>query len=186
MRTRAAAAEATRCRILDTAVTLLRTAFRSDIRLEDVAQGARVTVQTVLRVFGSRSRLLELATQQLLREVEIQRQSAQPGDIEGSIAALVEHYEQVGDIAITNLAQEADPAAQPLLRIGRIKHREWVERQFGPQLDLFDARHRPLLVDALVCACDVYTWKLLRRDMARSRAQTQATIAHAIKALLRS
>lgn len=181
MRVRAASAEATRRRMLGVVVTLLKSRFRSEIRLEDVAQGAQVTVQTVLNVFGSRSGLLDEALADLLRELRAQRLRAEPGDTGGAIAALVDHYEQFGDLVIRNLAEQADPH---LIEAGRAGHRQWVQRQFGPQMAQLDAKRRPSLIDQLVCACDVYTWKLLRRDIGRSRPEAEATIRAMVKAIV--
>lgn len=181
MRARAASTEATRGRILDVAVTLLATRFRSEIRLDDVAAGAQVSVQTVLNVYGSRAALLDLALERWLAELRKQRLRAEPGDTAGGLAALLNHYEKFGDLVIRNLAEQADPE---LIETGRTGHRQWVTRQFAPQLvDVSPARRRSL-VDALVCACDVYTWKLLRRDMRRSRPDVEATMRTMVRALL--
>jgi predicted transcriptional regulator len=46
---------------------------------------------------------------------------------------------------------------------GRGLHRSWVEELFSDELPA-DPAERSRLVDALVVATDVYTWKLLRRD----------------------
>lgn len=100
MRARAASTEATRRRILEVVVDMLKTRFRSEIRLEDIASSAEVSVQTVLNVYGSRSALLDLALDGLLTELRAQRLRAAPGDIAGGIAALVDHYEQFGDWVI--------------------------------------------------------------------------------------
>ncbi len=184
MRARATSAAATRQRIISETTALLATHFRSDIHLDDVASAAQVSVQTILRLFGSRAALLEDAGKELQRHISEQRDRAAPGDIDGAIAGLFDHYEEVGDLVIRNLADEADPALQPGISMGRIKHRQWVEQHFSPQL----ARHDPLvldmLVDALVCACDVYTWKLLRRDMGHSRSDAERTMAWTVKILL--
>lgn len=183
MRARAILAEATRQRILDVVVALLKTRFRSEIRLEDVAAGAEVSVQTVLNVYGSRSALLDQALEGLLAELRAQRLRAAPGDTAGGMAALVDHYEQFGDLVIRNLTEQADPE---LIETGRAGHRQWVQRQFAPHLaDVSPACRRPL-VDALVCACDVYTWKLLRRDMHRSRPEVETTMRAIVEALLRA
>jgi AcrR family transcriptional regulator len=184
MLVRAASAEATRRRIVEVAVDQVRSRFRSDIRLEDVARGAEVSVQTVLRLFGSRSGLLELALGQLRGEITAQRGRAAPGGIDGGVSALFDHYEQVGDLVIRNLAEEGDPGVQPILEGGRVQHREWVERQFGPQVTVLEPAEREWIVDALVCACDVYTWKLLRRDMGRSRVDAESTMARMVRAIL--
>jgi AcrR family transcriptional regulator len=181
MHARALAAEATRRRILEAVTTLLKTRFRSEIRLEDVAAGAGVTVQTVLNIYGNRSSLLEEALSELLKELRAQRLRADPGDIPGAIAALIEHYEQFGDWVIRNLAEQADPQ---LIETGRAGHRQWVQRQFGPCLAKFPEKRRRRLVDQLVCACDVYTWKLFRRDMDRARAEAEATILDLVNAIV--
>jgi len=181
MRARAASTESTRERILNVAVALLATRFRSEIRLGDVAAGAHVSVQTVLNVFGSRATLLDLALDLWIAELRAQRLRTEPGDTDGGLAELLDHYEKFGDLVIRNLAEQADPG---LIEIGRSGHRQWVTRQFAPQLvDVSPARRRSL-VDALVCACDVYTWKLLRRDMRRSRPDVEATMRTIVQALL--
>ncbi|PWT78716.1 MAG: hypothetical protein C5B60_00675 [Chloroflexi bacterium] len=184
MRVRSDAAIATRQRILDAATALLTAHLRSDIHLDMVAAGAQVSVQTIMRIFGSRAALLEQAGQQVSQHIRHQRDSAAPGDIAGAIAGLFVHYEEIGDLVIRNLAQEDDPTVQPGLRIGRVQHRQWVERHFGPQLARHDAATRDQLVDALVCVCDVYTWKLLRRDMARSREDAESTMILMVTAVL--
>jgi AcrR family transcriptional regulator len=181
MKARATSTEATRRRVLDAAASLLKSRFRSEIRLEDVAAGARVTVQTIINIFGGRSVLFDQAIDELLRDLRSQRLRPDPGDIEGAIAALVEHYEQFGDLVIRNLAENAD---RELIEAGRLGHRHWVQRQFAPQMAKLDAKDRRLLVDQLVCACDVYAWKLLRRDMGRSRAEGESTIYATVKAIV--
>ena len=183
LRARAASAEATRRRILEVVVAMLKTRFRSEIRLDDVATGADVSVQTVLNVYGSRSALLDLALEGLLAELRAQRLRAEPGDNAGAMGALVDHYEQFGDLVIRNLAEQADPE---LIETGRAGHRQWVQRQFAPQLAGVNATRRRSVVDALVCGCDVYTWKLLRRDMGRSRSDVEATMRAIVEALLRA
>lgn len=181
MRTRAAAAEATRRCILEAAERLLKSRFRSEIRLDDVAAGAQVTVQTIINVFGSRAALLNEAYANLLQGLRAQRLHPEPGDIDGAVSALVEHYEQFGDLVARNLAEQADPE---LIETGRTGHRKWVQRQFAAFLEVRQPRERRSLTDALVCVCDVYTWKLLRRDMGRTRAEAEQTMLGMVKALL--
>jgi AcrR family transcriptional regulator len=173
MRARAAAAEATKQRILETVVGLLKSRFRSEIRLEDVAEGAHVTVQTILNLFGNRTTLIETAFATFLQRLREQRLRAEPGDLEGAVNALVDHYEKFGDLVVRNLVEQADAE---FIAIGRAGHRQWVQRQFAAQIDRADPICRRSLIDALVCVCDAYTWKLLRRDLGRSRAETEKSI----------
>jgi AcrR family transcriptional regulator len=182
---RAEGAAATRARILQTATDLLRERLRTDIRLEDVAVGAGVSEMTVLRAFGSKQKLLDAALAQAREQIVGQRQEPAPGDVAGSIAALFAHYEQLGDLVVNNLAEEAsDPEVAKVVRLGRADHKAWVQRQFGPQLARRPAAERALLVDALVVACDVYVWKRLRRDMRRSRPQAIRTVQRLVEGVL--
>lgn len=185
METRAASAQRTRQRILDAAVHLLRQRLRSDIRLADIGARAGVTVQTVLRVFGSRDQLLALALDVVLTDIASQLGAAEPGDVAGSVRAWFDHYEEYGDVVIRNLADEGrDPAVASIVRTGRRRHRSHVRRQFEPQLRGLPRAERQRRIDALVCAGDVYTWKLLRRDTGRSRRAAEATMRLLIESIL--
>lgn len=185
MGARAEAAEANRQRILDAATALLRARLRSDIRLEDVAADAGVSEMTVLRAFGTKVNLLQAALDRARQQIVAQRQEAVPGDVAGSISVLFEHYEQLGDLVIANLAQEAsDASVRRIVRMGRQDHRRWVERQFGPQLAGRLSEERELLIDALIVACDVYVWKRLRRDMGLSRRRSIETVNRIVEGLI--
>lgn len=135
------------------------------ITLEDVAQEAEVTVQTVIRRFGSRAGLLQAAAQLLGREVEMRRSRAAAGDWRAHVRAVVDDYEVTGDLIVRLLAQEERwPALQPVLAAGRTSHRDQTALRFGPWLAELKPAERKRRLAALVAVTDVYTWKLLRRD----------------------
>lgn len=183
MRARAASAEATRQCILESAVEELWRHPVSQVRLESVATRAEVTVQTVLRIFGSRSNLLKSALEPLRDRILQMRETAEPGDVEGTISALFDHYEQMGDFVIHNLADEQDlPELLEWLTRGREAHRQSLQRQFAPQLR--GRKDKRLVLDCLVVACDVYTWKVLRRDAGRSRKEAEACVRHLVNGIL--
>lgn len=184
MRARAQAMERNQRRILDAAVELLKARMRADIRLEDVARAAGTTVPTVLRAFGSRAELLDRALRETLQDIRTDLRRAEPGDIDASVTAWFDHYERYGDLVVRNLADESNPDVGPIVRTGRERHRGHVLRQLGPHLGDVPPEEREQRLDALVCACDVYTWKLLRRDMGRPRAQAERTMRQMIRALL--
>jgi AcrR family transcriptional regulator len=185
MRVRAEAAEDTRRRVFDAAAGLLRQRLRVDIRLEDVASGAGVSVQTVLRVAGSKAELFRVAFEQILSEITGQLSDAEPGDVDAAVRTWFDHYEHFGDVVIRSLAEEADPTVVgPILEVGRAKHRGRVEQLFGPLLAARPAQERAQVIDALVCASDVYTWKLLRRDFGRPRADAEATMRLMIESIV--
>ena len=185
MRARAASAEETRRRVLGAAGELLRRRLRSDIRLDDVAAGAGVTVPTVLRIFGGKDQLFQLAFDELVGEMGRQLGAAEPGDTGAAVRTWFDHYETFGDVVVNSLAEEHDPAVAPIVRVGRARHRERVERVLAPQLRRFSGDERTRVVDALVCASDVYTWKLLRRDNQRSRPDAEAVMKLMIDSILR-
>ena len=183
MRVRADSIDSTRQRILDAAVAGLWRRRASEVRLEEVATDAGVTVQTVLRIFGRKSALLASASTQLRDRILEQRESAAPGDVAGTISALFDHYEEMGDFVIRNLAdEEVLPELRGALAQGRRAHRLSMQRQFAPQLAR--AEDPGLLLDALVIACDVYTWKLLRRDMGRSRPDAEVCVRFIVSRIL--
>jgi AcrR family transcriptional regulator len=183
MRVRADSIDATRQRILDAAVDGLWRRRASEVRLEDVATAAGVSVQTVLRIFGRKSALLASASEQLRDRILEQRGSAAPGDIGGTVSALFDHYEDMGDFVIRNLADEGVlPELHGWLQEGRRAHRRSMQRQFAPQL--VGREDEAALLDALVIACDVYTWKLLRRDAGRSRDDAEACVRFIVSRIL--
>jgi len=184
MRAWAASAESSRRRVLEAAVGQLKGRLRSDIRLNDVASQADVTVQTVLRLFGSKAELFRSALDEVLQEMRDDLDQAEPGHVADAVRTWFDHYEQFGDVVITNLADEHDPAVAPVIRIGRERHRERVRTVLEPQLRRFRTDERERLVDALVCMTDVYTWKLLRRDMQRPRQEAEATVEMMINSVL--
>ena len=182
MTARASAVEQTRRRVLEATVALHLRRLSADISLIDVAEEAQVSVQTVLRHFGSRDGLLEAALQWATDDVEQERR-AEPGDVTGAVRAVVDHYELRGDGVLLLLAQEGSEAlAARVTTHGRAVHRRWVTDTFGPLLARGEGREEAL--DLLVVATDVYTWKLLRRDRRLSLARTRARMEALVRAVL--
>lgn len=182
MTARARSVEETRTRILDATVALHSERLAADIALDDVAGRAGVSVQTVLRHFGSRAGLVDAAFEHGSRQVQEERR-APVGDVGGAVRVLVDHYEARGDGVLVLLGQEQH--AEQVRRItdhGRQAHRTWVEEVFAPYL-----AERPdsdELTDLLVVATDVYTWKLLRRDRGLSRDHTESRMRRLVGVLL--
>ena len=184
MGARAEAAAETGRRILEAVIELHRERFFDQVSLEDIADRAGVTVQTVIRRFGNKERLIEAAAEEGKRQVVRQRDQAPVGDIQGAVANLVDHYEEWGESALRLLAQEERVAAfRSVTEAARALHHQWVERTFAPLLEGRTGTARRRLLAELVAICDVYFWKLLRRDMGLSREQTELAIGETILAL---
>ena len=184
MRARAEAAAETGWRILEATIELHSERFFDQVSLEDIAERAGVTVRTIIRRFGSKERLIEAAAEEGERRVTHQRYQAPIGDIEGAVNNLVDHYEEWGESALRLLAQEERVVAfRSFTDAGRAFHYEWVERTFAPLLAKRTGEERRRLLAELIAVCDVYFWKLLRRDLGLSREQTELAIRETILAL---
>ena len=182
MTARARAVEETRAAVLDAVIALHTERLSSDISLADVAERAGVSVQTVLRHFGSREGLVDAALERGGADVEDERR-VPPGDVAAGVRAVVKHYELRGDGVLLLLAQEgSEPFAARVTRHGRALHRRWVTDTFGPLLP--PGPEGEEVVDLLVVATDVYTWKLLRRDRGLSVARTRARMERLVRAVL--
>ncbi len=163
MATRQQAKTATRDAIIQAAVDTFMAERSFAITLPAVAKRADVTVKTVLRHFGSREALVDAAWSQAYEDVMAER-TPPPNDVEAALDVLIAHYERMGDVVLAMLVEDKnEPRAQRMNTAGRIGHRAWVDEVFGTRLpDESAARSR--LIDVLVVATDVYSWKLLRLD----------------------
>lgn len=182
MTSRARSVDETRRRILTACVELHGEKLSADLGLDDIASRAGVSVQTVLRHFGSRAGLVDAAFEHARVAVEDERR-APVGDVAAAIRAIVDHYELRGDAVLLMLAQEAkEELMRRITEHGRGIHRDWVAEVFAPQLTA--APDPEALADLLVVATDVYAWKLLRRDRGLSRELTEQRMHQLVTALL--
>lgn len=186
MTARAEATERTRRAILQAGLDHASATMSVDLALADVARRAGVSVQTVLRHFGSKQGLHSALEAFAQEQVTLER-AAPAGDVVAAVRAVVGHYETNGDWVLAILAQERrDERAREVTDQGRALHRAWVQTAFAPQLAQRAPRERAPLVDLLVVATDVYSWKLLRRDRGLSPATVERRILRLVQALLNS
>ena len=184
MQARAQSAELTGQRILQAAVDIFWERPRVEVSLDDVADRAGVSTRTVLRRFGTKEQLLTAAAQWSGRRVEQQRGQATVGDVQGSVAVLMDHYEEYGERVLRLLAAETEvPALTPIVDGGRDVHLAWCRRVFAPYLEHGSAVDRKRRLAQFVALCDVYTWKLLRLDSGLSRPQTERALVEMLTPL---
>lgn len=178
---RAQAVQDTRTRITDAVFEL------GDPRtpLSVVAERAGVSERTILRHFDSRDGLVVAAITAGQARVEAERFAVPAGDVDAAVANLTAHYEAAGDRMVLLLAEEGgDARIDALLADGRTMHRRWVKEKLGPLLPELDASARRRRLAQLVAVCDVYTWKLLRRDSRLGRAETESALRELVLAVL--
>jgi AcrR family transcriptional regulator len=182
MQLRAAKAEATKARIRQAAVELHAERIWDDFTLDEVAGRAGTTVQTVLRIYGSKEALSVLAME---ASDERLRPATPPGDIAAAVRVLYDDYEDIGDRVIRYLADELrHPAIAPKVELGRQAHRKWIETAFASQLRAKRGTARERLLHALIVATDVYVWKLLRRDLKLDRRAAERLVQEIVYAIV--
>jgi AcrR family transcriptional regulator len=183
MRARQQAKDATRDAIINAAIDAFQAEQTFSITLPTVAQRADVTVKTVLRHFGNRESLIDVAWQRLFDDIRAEREPP-PDDPATALDVLIEHYDRRGTMVLATLASEdKDFRAQRMNSAGRFGHRAWVEQVFGARLPEGPAE-RSRLIDVLVVATDVYTWKLLRHDRGLSKGDVSDRMLLMTEALL--
>jgi AcrR family transcriptional regulator len=178
--------ETTRRRIIEVSNQLLLERWYDEVTLREIAAAAGVALQTVINHFGTKEAILTAALDQPIPAWMMKRNEATPGDVPGAVHLLVDEYERVGDGAIRLLAmEERIPSLVAVVERGRREHRGWVRRTFPSALYCLRGAARERRLNQLVCATDVYTWKLLRRDRGLGRMQTETTMRELVEALHR-
>jgi AcrR family transcriptional regulator len=175
-------AAATRERVLEVTQDLFA-AKSTEFTLENVASKAGISVQTVLRAFGSKEKLILDAMGSF--RATVPPRDALPQSVGEAVATLFDDYEVIGDRVIGMLAEEHRiPGLAEVAAEGRTRHRAWVEAALADELGGCPARVRRALVPALLAATDVYVWKLLRRDLGLDRNAAQAAVERLVRGVL--
>jgi len=184
MTSRADAVASTKERIATAALELLMERRFDDVTLTDIAAAAGVSHQTVLNHFESKEGVAFAAADLVVASTNEARSGVAPGDTVGAMRRLVADYEQIGD-ANARWAMDVEHLGSlaPLIEQARHSHRAWLEAAFEPYLPA-DGKARRRVVNALHAATDVYTWKLLRRDLGITRAETERTMVHLVDGAL--
>jgi AcrR family transcriptional regulator len=184
MTSRARSTQETGERILDATVALFAERPYAQLTLRAVADRAHVTVQTVIRRFGDKEGLTAAAAERSRSQIAVQRGAAPVGNIAGAVDNLVAHYEEAGDLSLRLLAEEQSvPQLAELAELGRGLHRDWCARVFAPYLLHLRGADRTRRMAQLVAVCDVYTWKLLRRDAGLSQRQVATALIELLEPL---
>lgn len=181
MAARAEAARANGDHILAAAHELFAKRLYDQVSLDDVAARAGVTVRTVVRRFGSKEQLFALIAAGRARRIRGERDETVPGDVTGAVRTLIASYERSGDEVLHLLAQERRGGAVARgVQSGRTFHRAWVRRIFSPLLGRTPAAQKRRRLAQLTAMTDIYTWKVLRRDLGLSRQDAEGSIRELI------
>jgi len=183
MTARADAAAATGERLLAAAWEHFGSRPYEEVRLQDIATDAGVTVQTLYQRIGSKDQLLTEAYKWWGQQESAARDAARVGDVPGAVRILFAHYEAHGPAILRMLSQEDRvPAVRHLMDAGRDYHRRWAEGTFAPLLDGLRGKRREHRLIGITAVTDVLVWKLLRVDMGVRRIEAEQIVADMIRA----
>lgn len=162
---RAQAEEATGEAILNAARNAFATGLFDRVTLRQIATESGVTVQTVIRRYGTKEELFEHLAEREGKRIIAEREVPADQGLPAALDALVRHYERDGDMMINFIHQEHlfEPVRRIIAR-GRQVHRQWVELHCRDLLPRQNSQERDHMLFAAIAATDLFTWKLLRRD----------------------
>jgi AcrR family transcriptional regulator len=185
MGARAEAVAATKERIARVTLDLLLEQAYEDVTLTAIAAASGVSHQTVLNHFGSKEGAALAAVERLRGETDDLRATVRAGDPDSAVEVLTAQYERFGDANVRwAMAAERLGRLAALVEHARTAHHRWLAAVFDAALPDDPPRRRRAL-HALHAATDVYTWKLLRRDLGLSRTDTAAAMTALVRGVLR-
>ena len=176
----------TRRRIAAAALELFKERDYEAVSLKQIAQAAAVSHQTVLNRCGSKAGVLLAAGELFSEQVRELERDAVAGDVGSVVRTTCGRYEVLGDANARWAAMGARaPEVADALAGGRLAFQSWLQEMLGdlmPGDDEPDERQRVLL--GLHAALDVFTWKLLRRDVGLSQERTEEQLTDLVLGVL--
>ena len=176
----------TRRRVAEAALSLFKERDYDDVSLNEIARAAGVSHQTVLNHCESKAGVLLAASALFSEEIRNLEVDAVVGDVTSVVHTTCIRYEVLGDANArwAAMSTRAPEVAEGLAR-GRSGFQSWLEEMLGDLMPGDDdpAERRRVLL-GLHAALDVFTWKLLRRDLGLSQEQTEAQLTDLVLGVL--
>src|SRR6188768_3138663 len=176
----------TRRRVAEAALLLFKERDYDDVSLNEIARAAGVSHQTVLNHCESKAGVLMAAGELFSEEIRNLEVDAVVGDVTSVVRTTCIRYEVLGDANArwAAMSTRAPEVAEGLAR-GRSGFQSWLEEMLGDLMpsDADPAERRRVLL-GLHAALDVFTWKLLRRDLGLSQDQTEAQLTDLVLGVL--
>jgi AcrR family transcriptional regulator len=186
MTKRSDAAGGTRRLIASAALSLFKERDYDEVSLSEIARAAGVSHQTVLNHCSTKAGVLLAAGELFSEEVRDLEADAVAGDVTSVVHTTCVRYEVLGDANARWAAMSTRaPEVAEGLASGRAGFQSWLDEMLGDLLpDAGDAAERRRVLLGLHAALDVFTWKLLRRDLGLSQEQTEAQLTDLVLRVL--
>ena len=186
MTKRMASVEGTRRRIAAAALDLFMDRDFDAVSLNEIARAAGVSHQTVLNHCGTKAGAMLAAGALFSERVRELEADAVAGDVASVVRTTCRRYEALGDANVrwAGMSARAPEIADGLER-GRLAFQSWLLDMLSelmPGEDEPEERRRVLI--GLHAALDVFTWKLLRRDLGLGREQTERQLTDLVLGVL--
>lgn len=179
---RANATTALRGRILDVLFRLLAAKDYDRVTLDEIAEGAATTRQTVLRFFGSKDGAL---TALLYRAEDSKKGSelqSNHGNLEKIAKEVIDHYEDVGNFVVQLLHQEDKiPAIAQRFSEARKEHMAMLLERLHPLLARMSTPEAEIAVLQVRAVTDTLFWRVMRREMALDRADSETLLVDLLR-----
>lgn len=171
-------------RILDVVLEMVQGLDAPDITLEAAAVAAEVSVQSVVRRFGSKDGLYAAAFARARTHYRPSRTALSADDLATSIVrAQLEIYERWGKALLYLQTQENErPRVARELEIGRRERRLWLAGVLSERLRR--CRRREDMLAQIFTLTDVHAWAAFRLTQRMSRRRTEANMADLLRTRL--
>ncbi len=185
MTTRGGAASSTKRRVAEAALALFIERDYDSVSLAEIAREAGVSHQTVLNHCASKAGVLLAAGEVFSERVRDLEEDTIVGDVVSVVQTTCLRYEVLGDANARWAAMATrSPEVAAGLASGRANFQAWLQEMLGALMPDDDPIARQRVLIGLHAALDVFTWKLLRRDLGLSQQQTEQQLTDLVLGVL--